>query len=118
MLSALHESIREPNAAFISPQRLARALNINATRLSEGMGVHRNTLRNPQSEALQAKMRDIARIVARAETLMGGRERAVYWLHNQPIVDLGGMTAWELVAKGHTSAVAAFLDAFDDGPLG
>ncbi len=118
MLSALHESIREPNAAFISPQRLARALNINATRLSEGMGVHRNTLRNPQSEALQAKMRDIARIVDRAERLLGGRERAVYWLHNQPLADFGGMTAWEIVAGGHPEAVSMYLDDFDNGPSG
>ena len=56
--------------------------------------------------------------MARAERLLGGRERAVYWLHNHPLADFGGMTAWELVAGGHPEAVSMYLDSFDDGPLG
>ena len=118
LISQFQERIREPGAAFISPRLLSKQLEMSLSSLSRVMHVHRNSFRNPQSEALQSKLRDIARIVSRAESMLGGRERAVYWYRNQPLADYGGRTAEELVSEGHADAVSAYLDDVETGALG
>jgi hypothetical protein len=118
MLSALHEAIREPNASYISPQRLAKALDTTVTHLSQTIGVHRNTLRNPGSEALQRRLREIARIVGRLEVMLGTRDKAVYWLKNQPIQDLGDRTAWSFIEEDRADVITMLLEDFDNGANG
>lgn len=118
MLSSFHDSIREPQAAHISPKRLSAELDMSLTSLSEVLQVHRNTFRNPKSESLQAKMRDIAGIVARASDLLGSQDKAVYWYRNQQIADYGGVTAEQLVTAGNIAAVTAYLDDIETGALG
>ena len=118
MLSHFQESIREPGAAFISPRRLSDQLEITLSVLSKVLHVHRNTFRNPQSETLQQKLRQIARVVSRAEILLGSQEKAVFWFRNQPLADYGGMTAEEMVSEGHYDAISTYLDDVENGAAG
>ena len=104
ILSPFHESVRATDAAYISPQKLASQLNTTLVGLSGMMHVHRNSFAKPQSEKLQSKLRDVARIIGIAKTLLGSRDRAVYWFRNQPLADYGNQTAWDLVGDGHADA--------------
>jgi hypothetical protein len=118
LIAPFHEEVRHPGAAFISPQRLSQALDVSLTALSHTAALHRNSFRNPQSETVQRKLRDIARIVSRAEAMLGSRERAVYWFRNQPLADYAGRTAEDLVADGQAAAVNAYLDDVETGATG
>lgn len=118
VLSSFHERIREPEATYISPRLMSEQLDTSLTGLSRMMDLHRNTLRNERSEALQSKLRDLARLIGRAETMLGSRDRAVYWFRNQPLADYGGATPQELVEGGNIAAVSAYLDDVEAGALG
>jgi len=118
MISSFHERIREPDATYISPRLMSEQLETSLSGLSRLMDLHRNTLRNPRSEALQSKLRDLARIMDRAETMLGSHDRALYWFRNQSLADYGGATPQELVEGGHVAAVSAYLDDVEAGALG
>jgi len=61
------------------------------------MGVHRNTMRNPASERLQEKLREVVKVIAAVATLTDDIEKAIFWFRNEPIGDYGHKTAAELV---------------------
>jgi hypothetical protein len=81
-------------------------------------GLHRNTLRNPASERLQQKLREMAKAILAAADLTGDIHRALYWYSNEPIGDYGYKTAAELVAAGHAEAVMAYLRDLENGASG
>jgi uncharacterized protein (DUF2384 family) len=77
--------------------------------------LHRNTLtRRPQSPSVQARVGEVARIVAAAAEMIGD-DRAAVWFRHQPLAGFAGRTAEEMVAAGHAEAVLKHLDQLADG---
>ena len=77
--------------------------------------MHRNTLRNPSSERLQGRLREMVKVITAAATLSGDIDKAIYWFRNEPIADYDHMTAAELVTQGHSEAVLAYLCDLENG---
>ena len=118
MVSGFVDSLQEPRTPYISPQRLSKALGVKVASLAELTGVHRNTLRNPSSERLQGRMREVVKVITAATELAGDIDKAIYWYRNEPIADYSHRTAAELVAEGHAEAVLAFLRDLENGARG
>ena len=110
LLSGFIASLHEPRAPHISPRRVADVLGVQLSRLAGIMGVHRNTMRNPASERLQDRSRDMARVIAAATELAGDTDQAVYWFVNEPVATRRRRTTAQLVADGHADAVLALLE--------
>lgn len=117
-ISDFAESLLEPQGAYISPERVAAALGIPVASLAGLAGVHRNTLRNPASERLQEKLREMVRVISGAAALMGDVPKAIHWYRNEVIVDYGYRTAAQLVAEGQADAVMTHLRDLEDGASG
>ncbi|TIX42839.1 MAG: DUF2384 domain-containing protein, partial [Mesorhizobium sp.] len=115
MVSGFVDSLQEPRTPYISPQRLSKALGVKIANLAQLTGVHRNTLRNPSSERLQGRMREMVKVISAATELTGEVDRAIYWYRNEPIADYGHRTAAELVANGQVEAVLAFVRDLENG---
>ncbi|PYE86968.1 hypothetical protein [Phyllobacterium leguminum] len=118
VVSGFVDSLQEPRTPYISPQRLSKALGVNVTNLAELTGVHRNTLRNPSSERLQGRMREMVKVISAATELTGDLDKTIYWYRNEPIADYGHRTAAELVAEGHVEAVLAYIRDLENGARG
>ena len=117
-ISGFVDSLQEPRTPYISPKRLSQALGVKVASLAELTGVHRNTLRNPASERLQSRMREMVKVISAATELTGDVDKAIYWYRNEPIADYGHRTAAELVAEGHIEAVLAFVRDLENGARG
>lgn len=111
-------SLQEPRTPYISPARFSEVLGVKVSALAELTGVHRNTLRNPSSERLQLKMREMIRVLSAAAELTGDIQKAIYWYRNEPISDYDHRTAAELVADGHADAVLAYIRDLENGARG
>jgi hypothetical protein len=118
MISGFIDSLQEPRTPYISPKRLSNALGVKVASLAELTGVHRNTLRNPSSERLQGRMREMVKVITAATELAGDLDKAIYWYRNEPIADYGHRTAAELVADGHAEAVLAYIRDLENGARG
>ena len=118
MVSDFVDSLQEPRTPYISPGRLSKALGVKVASLAELTGVHRNTLRNPSSERLQARMLEMVKVIAAATELVGDVGKAIYWYRNEPIADYSHKTAAELVAEGHVEAVLAYIRDLENGARG
>ncbi len=86
--------------------------------LAELAGVHRNTLRNPASDRLQGRLREIVKAISAAADLTGDVGKSIYWRRNEPIADYCYRTAAELVADGRLDAVLAYIEDLTDGASG
>jgi uncharacterized protein (DUF2384 family) len=118
VVSGFVDSLQEPRTPYISPQRLSKALGVKVASLAELTGVHRNTLRNPSSERLQGRMREMVKVITAATELTGDLDKAIYWYRNEPIADYSHRTAAELVSEGHAEAVLAYLRDLENGARG
>lgn len=113
MLAAFLDDIRDGD--LIAPKRLADRLRLPMTRLSRLAHLNRNTMTaNPDSPAVQAKLGEIARIIARAADLAGDEGKAIIWFKHQPLPGYG-KTAEELVESGQAAAVIEDLDRMAAG---
>lgn len=117
-ISGFVESLQEPRMPYISPKRFSAALGVQVAGLANLAGVHRNTMRNPASERLQDKLREMVRVISAAATLTGDVSKAIFWYRNEPIADYDHKTAAELVAEGHADAVMAHLRDLENGASG
>jgi len=117
-ISGFVESLQEPRTPYISPKRFSAALGVQVAGLANLAGVHRNTLRNPASERLQDKLREMVKVISAAATLTGDVSKAIFWYRNEPIADYDHKTAAELVAEGHAEAVMAHLRDLENGASG
>lgn len=117
-ISGFIESLQEPRTPYISPKRFSAALGVQVAGLANLAGVHRNTMRNPASERLQDKLREMVRVISAAATLTGDVSKAIFWYRNEPIADYDHKTAAELVAEGHVEAVMAHLRDLENGASG
>ena len=118
VVSRFVDSLQEPRTPYISPSRFSKVLGVKVTSLAELTGVHRNTLRNPSSERLQLRMREMVKVISAAAQLNGDLQKAIYWYRNEPIADYGQQTAAELVADGHAEAVLAYIRDLENGARG
>lgn len=113
MLAVFLDDIRDRD--MIAPRRLAERLRLPMSGLAKLARVNRNTMTaKPDSPAIQAKLGEIARIIARAADLAGDEGKAVIWFKYQPISGFG-KTAEELVESGHAEAVMWTLESMDQG---
>jgi uncharacterized protein (DUF2384 family) len=117
-ISGFVESLQEPKTPYISLERFSDALGVKRASMATITGVHRNTLRNPASERLQNRLREMIRVITAAATLTGDMQKAIYWFRNEPIVDYDHKTAAELVAEGHADAALAYLRDLGNGANG
>lgn len=118
MVSGFVDSLQEPRTPYISPKRLSQALGVKVANLAQLTGVHRNTLRNPSSERLQGRMREMVKVISAATELTGDVDKAIYWYRNEPIPDYDHRTAAELVADGQVEAILAFVRDLENGARG
>jgi ABC-type taurine transport system substrate-binding protein len=118
VVSGFVDSLQEPRTPYISPKRFSKALGVQVAGLAELTGVHRNTLRNPASERLQSRMREMIKAIMAAAELTGDVAKAIYWYRNEPIAEYGHKTAAELVAEGHVEAVLAYVRDLANGARG
>jgi hypothetical protein len=113
MLATFFDDIRDHD--LIAPRRLAERLRLPMSRLAKIAHVNRNTMAaKPESPAVQAKLGEIARIIARAAELSGDEGRAIIWFKHQPIVGFG-LTAEQLVEMGRADAVMWTLQSMEEG---
>lgn len=113
MLAAFLDDIRDHD--MIAPRRMAERLRLPMARLARLAHVNRNTMAaKPESPAVQAKLGEIARIIARAADLAGDEGRAIIWFRHQPI-DGFGKTAEQLVEEGQGEAVMWTLESMEQG---
>lgn len=117
-LSGFIGSLQEPRTPHISPKRLSQALGVKLTSLARLTGVHRNTLRNPSSERLLGRMREVVKVISAATECTGAADKAIYWYRNELIAGYGHRTAAELVADGQVEAVLAFIRDLENGARG
>lgn len=114
MLATFLDDVRDH--AMISPRRLAARLSLPMSRLAKLAHVNRNTMAaKPENPAVQKKLGEIARIIARAAELSGDEARAIIWFKHMPIAGFGGQTAEELVEQGHADAVMWTLETMEQG---
>jgi uncharacterized protein (DUF2384 family) len=118
VLSQFVASLQEPCAPYISPKLFSRVVGVQGTELAALAGVHRNTLRNPSSERLQSKLREMVKVISAAIELTNDLDKAIYWFRNEPISFYGHRTPAELVAQGHTDAVLDYLQDLENGARG
>lgn len=117
MLASFLDTVRDGD--MIAPRRMAERLRVPMTQLSRLAHVNRNTLADkPGSPAVQAKLGQIARIIARAADLAGDEGRAIIWFRHQPIAGFGNRTAEELVEAGEADAVIEDLERMAEGVYG
>lgn len=113
MIAAFLEDIREGD--LIAPRRLAQRLRVPMTRLSKLARVNRNTLAaRPESPAVQAKLGQIARIIARVAEMTGDEGRAIFWFHHG-VIGGWGISAEQLVEQGYGDEVWEALDRMEAG---
>lgn len=116
MLSRFLANVTDPRGGGVAPDRIAGALKMSVADMARVTRLHRNTLtRKPQSPSVQARVGEVARIVAAAAELIGDDERAAVWFRHQPLAGFAGRTAEELVSAGHADAVLKHLDQLADG---
>ena len=118
MMSGFVQSLQEPRTPYISPKRISAALGVQVTSLADLTGVHRNTLRNPSSERVQSRLRDLVKVITAAAAITGDLSKAIYWFRNEPIADFDQETPAELVAGGHVEAVLSYLRDLENGARG
>ena len=68
----------------------------------------------PESPAVQAKLGQIAAVIARAAELSGDESRALIWFKHMPLVGFG-KTAEQLVEAGHADLVLEDLERMAEG---
>jgi len=118
IMSRFLESLQEPRTPYISPKRFAAALGVQVDSLAALSGVHRNTLRNPGSERVQTKLREMVKAITAAAAVTDDVAKAIYWFRNEPIADYDHKTAAELVADGRLEAVLSYLRDLENGARG
>lgn len=113
MLAVFLDDIREGD--LIAPKRMANRLRVPLTRLSRLAHLNRNTMvSRPDSPAVQEKLGQIARIIARAADLSGDEGRAIIWFKHQPLTGWG-KTPEELVEDGLAREVLDDLERQAEG---
>ena len=118
MSQVLHlESLRAAKGSHISPEKLAKRLNMTLAELGLLVGLHRNTLsRSPASPEVQRKLSIVTGILQRMMSVTGADDTlAAFWFRYEQLAGFGPVTAADLVQEGNPDAVMAFLQMVEDG---
>jgi hypothetical protein len=110
-------SVRANDGAYISPEKLAKRLEISLVELADLVRVHRNTLsRSARSSDVQKSLTDVVRILDWVTDLASGDEKlAVYWFKYRSLAGFDKETAADLVRGGYSAAVFATLERIENG---
>ena len=91
-------------------------LGVTLTELAGLVGVARNTLTAKSgARKVDAALSPVVRILAMADEMAGGEDRAALWFKHQPIPGWAGKTAYDLVREGKADKVLAYLEAVRSG---
>jgi uncharacterized protein (DUF2384 family) len=96
----------------IEPGLLIRQLRISKTELAAASGLSRDAVFKQvrvNTRATQARLRDVAEIIARVLPWAGSVAQAFAWYRAQPIPSFGDQTPEDLVKEGRAEAVKAYL---------
>ncbi|MDO7841286.1 antitoxin Xre/MbcA/ParS toxin-binding domain-containing protein [Sphingomonas immobilis] len=114
MLAAFLDDIRDHD--IIAPRLMAERLRLPMSQLAKLARVNRNTMTaKPASPAIQAKLGEIARIIARAAELAEDEGRAIIWFKYQPLPGWGNKTPEDVVEEGYPDAVMDALERMAAG---
>lgn len=114
MITSFLDSVRD--GSTIAPKRMAERLRIPMTGLAKLAHLNRNTMAsNAASPVVQAKLGQIAGIIAKATELSEDEDQAIIWFKFQPIPGFANRTAEQLVEQGHAAAVMTHLGRMEDG---
>ena len=115
------ESLREDalSGPVLSPRRFSEALKIDLKTLAEQAHVHRNTItRAPDSQGVQAFLREALRVIKAATDLNGDVDSALFWYRNEPLAVFGYRTAEHLVSQGRTDDLLRYVLSLEAGAAG
>ena len=116
LLGPVVQVVAEPEGRYLDPRRLLDLTGMQVQDLAALAGVDRNTVaRNPHSPRIQDAVSTVVRLLESATEVAGDMNRALLWYKHQPIEAYRFQTPAELVAKGHTDAVIAYLDDLRHG---
>ena len=103
-------------APFLSARLVAELLGVTLTELAGLIGVARNTLTAKSgARKVDAALSPVVRILAMADEMAGGEERAALWFKHQPIPGWAGKTAFDIVRQWKSYKVLAYLEAVRSG---
>jgi hypothetical protein len=100
-----------PDGAIV-PALLILKLRITKTELAAASGLSRDAVfkhARVNARATQARLRDVAEIIARVMPWAGSVAQAFAWYRAQPIPSFGDQTPEDLVKEGRAEAVKAYL---------
>ena len=96
----------------ISTDRLSAELRITKTELARAAGLSRDAVSKSarlRGRATQARLRDVAEIIARVLAWAGSVPQAFAWYRAQPLPSFGDQTAEDLVKAGQAETLKAHL---------
>ncbi|MBY0241507.1 MAG: MbcA/ParS/Xre antitoxin family protein [Burkholderiaceae bacterium] len=103
----------------ISPKRFGLVFRVDMQTLAAQAHVHRNTLRlAPDTETLQAHLRESLRVMRAAADVSGSIEKAIFWFKNHPLPVFDYKTAQDLVSEKRTEALIKYLQSLRAGYSG
>lgn len=103
----------------ISPKRFGLVFRVDMQTLAAQAHVHRNTLRlAPDTETLQAHLRESLRVMRAAADVSGSVEKALFWFKNHPLPVFDYKTPQELVSEKRTEALIKYLQSLRAGFTG
>lgn len=115
----LMEALREANRVRFSPERFLSLFSMDQQTFAQRAHVHRNTVRNaPESEKVQAYIRDAMRVLRAVTDLGTDTTKAIFWFKNDPLPTFDYQTAEEVVSAGKTEQLIAFLQSWEAGAQG
>ncbi|MBY0240325.1 MAG: MbcA/ParS/Xre antitoxin family protein [Burkholderiaceae bacterium] len=103
----------------ISPKRFGLVFRVDMQTLAAQARVHRNTLRlAPDTETLQAHLRESLRVIRAAADVSGSVEKALFWFKNHPLPVFDYKTPQDLVSEKRTEALIKYLQSLRAGYAG
>lgn len=103
----------------ISPRQFGLVLRVDMQTLAGLAHVHRNTIsRAPDTETVQAHLRESVRVLRAAADVSGSIEKAVYWFKNHPLPAFDYKTPQHLVSEKRTESLIKYLQSLQAGYTG
>lgn len=103
----------------ISPKQFGLVFRIDMQTLAALARVHRNTIsRAPDTEPIQAHLRESVRVMRAAADVSGSIEKAIYWFKNHPLPTFDYKTPQNLVSEKRTEALINYIQSLKAGYAG
>jgi len=103
-------------SASMSARYVAELLGVTPTELAALIGVPPNApTERGGARRLDAALSPLVRVLTMADEMAGGSDRAAIWFKHQPIPGWAGKTAYDLVKRGKSEKVIAYLEAVRSG---